>query len=448
MFPFLTMDSVTLSIIDMSEKMGKNGVGEKELEELKKRVADIAITSFGAFNAEPVKIGMKTLLPSSGKKNATVYFTKNKASVENATFLNGTMTRYLDYNDTYLSREALHPSDNIPPLIAMAEAEELSGKEVLNSAAVAYETICALSDVVSIRDRGWDHVTYISISSAAGLAHLLKLDHERFAHTLNLAINNNISLRQTRAGELSMWKGATAANASRNSVFAANLAESGFTGPAPIFEGEMGFFKQVSGPFKLDFKQSRILKTMIKNYPVEYHAMSAAEVASNLRKKMKGKIRKVEVETFTVAHTIIIKDPEKLRPKTRETADHSMPYIIALTLVKGDPTPQSYENDLLMDKEILSVIDKMKFKITDRFDKMYPEFLPVKIKVETDEGVFEEEMDAPKGHNKKPYTWDDLKKKGTRVMSEDSSSSIIEFARSFENRSMKEFMEVLRNVKA
>ena len=442
------MDSVTSSIIDMSEKIGKKGVGEKELEELKKRVADIVITSFGAFNAEPVKIGMKTLLPSSGKRNATVFFTKNKASVENATFLNGTMTRYLDYNDTYLSREALHPSDNIPPLIAMAEAEELSGKEVLNSAAVAYETICALSDVVSIRDRGWDHVTYISISSAAGLAHLQKLDHERFAHTLNLAINNNISLRQTRAGELSMWKGATAANASRNSVFAANLAESGFTGPAPIFEGEMGFFKQVSGSFKLDFKQSRILKTMIKNYPVEYHAMSAAEVASSLRKKIKGNVKSVDVETFRVAYTIIIKDPEKLRPKTRETADHSMPYIIAHTLVHGDPTPNSYSREFLNDRNTLSLVDKMNFTVTERFDSMYPEYLPVKITVKTDSGTYEEELDAPKGHNKKPYTWDDLQKKAERVMDTDSARIVVDFAKTFQKRSMNEFMEVLLNVKA
>ncbi|MCI2412995.1 MAG: MmgE/PrpD family protein [Candidatus Thermoplasmatota archaeon] len=441
------MDKIVSEIWNMAQ--GKSAPsGPSEMDELKKRVADIAFTSYGALKAEPVKIMKKSLLPSSGKKNATIFFTRDRASVEIATMINGTTTRYLDFNDTYLSKEALHPSDNIPPLIAMAESEELDGKKVLDAARVSYETVCALSDAVSIRDRGWDHVTYISISSGAGLAHLLDLSEERFAHTINLALNNNISMRQTRAGELSMWKGATAANACRNSVFAANLAQEGFTGPAPIFEGEMGFIKQVSGNLNMDFSKSRILKTMIKNYPVEYHAMSAAEVASNLRKKMKGKIRKVEVETFTVAHTIIIKDPEKLRPKTRETADHSMPYIIALTLVKGDPTPQSYENDLLMDKEILSVIDKMKFKITDRFDKMYPEFLPVKIKVETDEGVFEEEMDAPKGHNKKPYTWDDLKKKGTRVMSEDSSSSIIEFARSFENRSMKEFMEVLRNVKA
>jgi 2-methylcitrate dehydratase len=442
------MDSTTSSIIDLSDSIRKNGVGEKEKEELKKRMADIAITSYGAFDSIPVKIQRRTFLPSSGKANATIFFTKEKAPVDLATFINGTMTRYLDYNDTYLSKEALHPSDNIPPLIAMAEADGLDGGDIINAAAVSYETVCALSDAVSIRDRGWDHVTYVSISAAAGLAHLRSYDREKFAHTLNLSINNNISLRQTRAGELSMWKGATAANASRNSVFATLLAGNSYTGPAPIFEGEMGFFKQVSGDFKLDFSKSRILKTMIKNYPVEYHAMSAAEVASTLKNKIEGKITKIDVETFKVAHTIIIKDPEKLRPRTRETADHSMPYIIAYTLNYGEPHPESYENNLMSDPKILATIDKMHFHITEKFENMYPEYLPVKIKVETDKGIFEEELDAPKGHNKKPYTWLDLEMKARRMMGEDNAKDLIEFAKGFEKKSVAEYCEVLSNVKA
>jgi len=171
----------------------------------------------------------------------------------------------------------------------------------------------------SIRDRGWDHVTYISISSASGLGTLLSLSKEKFVNALSLAINNNISLRQTRAGELSMWKGCTAANASRNSVFAVLLASKGFTGPSPIFEGEMGFFNQITGKINPDFRENRIVKTMIKRFPVEYHAMSAVEAALQIREEIgREEIREVEVETFSVAHKIIVKDPEKLRPRQRK----------------------------------------------------------------------------------------------------------------------------------
>lgn len=441
------MDKIVTDIWEMSKSNLGRDIGSAEKEELKKRVADIAITSYGAFDATPIQIMRKSLLPSSGSKNSTLFFTDQKASVDIATLINGTTTRYLDYNDTYLSKEALHPSDNIPPLIALGESEGMKGIEVMEASAVAYETVCALSDEISIRDRGWDHVTYISISSASGIGRLLDLDEERFSHTLNLAINNNISLRQTRAGELSMWKGATAANACRNSVFASLLAENGYTGPAPIFEGEMGFFKQVSGKFNLDFSKSRILKTMIKNYPVEYHAMSAAEVASEMRETIKGEIQKVDVETFEVANTIIIKDPEKRRPKTRETADHSMPYIIAYTLTEGDPNPHSYDNELLSNKRILSLIDRMSFKVTEKFNSKYPEYLPVKITIKTNSGTYEKELEAPKGHNKKPYTWDDLKAKAARMMGEEKGKTIIDFAKSFENRDISEYLEVLRNVK-
>jgi len=194
------MDRIVSRIEEFSRKISEEGIPEKNNEELKKRIADIIITSYGARNVEPVKIGIRSLLPSSGNLNSTVFFTGKKASSDVAAFLNGTMTRYLDYNDTYLSKEALHPSDNIPPLIAVAEATEKSCKDVLDAANISYEVVCSLSDQVSIRDRGWDHVTYISISSGAGIAHLMELTGDRYANAINIGLNNNISMRQTRGG--------------------------------------------------------------------------------------------------------------------------------------------------------------------------------------------------------------------------------------------------------
>ena len=440
------MDRIVSRIEEFSRKISQNGIPEKNNEELKKRIADIIITSYGARNVEPVKIEINSLLPSSGNLNSTVFFTGKKASSDVAAFLNGTMTRYLDYNDTYLSKEALHPSDNIPPLIAVAEATEKSCKDVLAAANISYEVVCSLSDQVSIRDRGWDHVTYISISSSAGIAHLMGLTGDRYANAINLGLNNNISMRQTRAGELSMWKGATAANACRNSLFGALLARNGFSGPSPIFEGEMGFFKQVSGTFDITLDNSHVGKTMIKNFPVEYHAMSAAEASLSIRNKIEGNIKSIDVETFTVANTIIIKDPEKLKPKTRETADHSMPYIIAYTLVNGEPNPSSFDDKYLKDSKILSLIEKMRFKVTKEYDKLYPENLPFKISIKTDRGTYEEELIVPKGHYKKPYTWDDVVAKAQRVMSTESAKDLTDFCRSMENRGVDELIEVISSV--
>jgi 2-methylcitrate dehydratase len=355
------------------------------------------------------------------------------------------MTRYLDYNDTYLSKEALHPSDNVPPLLSYGYSSNERGMQVLKALATAYQVVGALADAYSIRDRGWDHVTYISISSAVGLGVLNNFDRPRFINALNLAINNNISLRQTRAGELSMWKGCTAANATRNSVFASMLASEGFTGPSPIFEGEMGFFKQVTGDISIDLEKNRIVRTMIKNFPVEYHAMSAVEAALSIKNQLNGEeIKSVSVETFSVAHKIIVKDPEKLRPKTKETADHSLPYIIAYTLLHGEPGIDSFEPRYLNDSAILRVIDSMRFEVTGEYDSMYPEYLPVKIMVRTKGSEYEKEVTVPKGHFRNPYDWKDLENKGHRLISDpEKVKRIIDTGKKFESVSTRELLETV-----
>ncbi len=442
------MDRIVRKIYDYSRKVMASPLEKQVSEEIKKRIADAIIVAYGAKDAEPVVIERNTLLPSKGRMNSSMFFVKDKASIDVASFINGSMVRYIDYNDTYLSKEALHPSDNIPPVLAVSEALELSGSDAMKGIAVAYQTVCSLADAVSIRDRGWDHVTYISASSAAGIAAVSGLDETKFENTVSLGINNNISMRQTRAGELSMWKGCTAANAGRNSVFSYLIANGGFSGPSNIFDGEMGFFRQVSGNFDLDIEKDRILKTMIKNYPVEYHAMSAAEETIAIRPKINGEIKKIQVETFEVAHKIIIKDPEKLRPKTKETADHSMPYIIAYCLVHGAPTPDAYSARFLNDRKILSLIDLMEFKVTDRYNKMYPESLPFGITITTDSGTVSGEMNAPKGHHKNPYSWDDVYAKGARVMGPDKSKELIDTVRSLEKRSVADLMEATYSVTA
>ncbi len=143
------------------------------------------------------------------------------------------------------------PATTGPPSWPPARLAAADGKAWITAAAVAYEVQCRLCDAASIRARGWDHTTYGSISSTLAAAKLLGLSHEQTVHALGIAGTTGTALRLTRAGELSMWKGCAFAHAARNGVFAALLAAEGLTGPAPLFEGEMGFFQQVSGPFTL-----------------------------------------------------------------------------------------------------------------------------------------------------------------------------------------------------
>src|SRR5207253_2307566 len=248
-----------------------------------------------------------------------------------------------DFNDTYLAQEPAHPSDNIAAVFALGEADHASGRRVIQAIAVAYELQCRLCDAAALRPKGWDHVTYGPFSSALGAAVVLRLSQAATVQAINLAGVANIALRQTRVGDLSMWKACAFSNAARNGVFAARLAQLGMTGPAPIFEGEKGFMRLVSGPLELPHLGGeqgtskgevpfKILDTYIKHYPVEYHAQTAVEAALLVREELltdEGSdaaralkaIRKIEIGSYDVAIEIIGRDPEKWRPRTRETAD-------------------------------------------------------------------------------------------------------------------------------
>ncbi|MCS7116491.1 MAG: MmgE/PrpD family protein, partial [Nitrososphaerales archaeon] len=252
------------------------------IHEAKRRFIDTLGCAIGAFDAEPVKISKKVAERVNSSYSATIFGTSVKTSVDLATFVNGAMIRYLDYNDTYLSRDPGHPSDNLSAVIAVGEAEEATGLDIITAAIVAYEIQCRLCDALAIRVKGWDHVTYGGVSSSLAAAKLMNLSVEEAAHALSLSLIASIAMRQTRCGQISMWKACAFSNAARNAVFACMLAREGMTGPAPIFEGEEGFFRLVSGPVSIDVEgfggrggNFKILETSIKYYPSEYHSQSA-----------------------------------------------------------------------------------------------------------------------------------------------------------------------------
>src|SRR5262249_42679183 len=161
-------------------------------------------------------------------------FGGGRSSAEWATFVNGLLIRYLDYNDTYLSLEPAHPSDNLAPVLAVGDTAGSMGSDLVAAAVLAYEIQCRLCDASSLPKHGVDQVTYGALPSAVDACKLLRLDATQTTHALGIAGVCNVALRQTRAGELSAWKGCAFANAARNGVFAALLAAEGMTGPAPI----------------------------------------------------------------------------------------------------------------------------------------------------------------------------------------------------------------------
>src|SRR5213595_1613646 len=258
------------------------------VHEVKRRVIDSIGCALGAWHEEPCAIARKVASDFSATNGSTIVGTSHKAPPDWAAFATGCCIRYFDYNDTYLSKEPAHPSDNIAAALAVAESVGANGGELITAIALAYEVQCRLCDAASIRARGWDHVTYGAFSTALACARLMKLDPKRTRHAVNIAGVAGAAMRQARVGELSHWKGGAFATAARHGVFSALLARQGMTGPAPIFEGEMGFEKQLGVSLgnvgeKFRGPPAMILKTSIKYWPAEYHSQSAIEAALFLR---------------------------------------------------------------------------------------------------------------------------------------------------------------------
>lgn len=394
----------------------------RTVKEMKARVVDAIGCAIGAYGEGPAKIARKAVGGLSHQGRSTLLGTNSRTSPELATFVNGLMVRYFDFNDTYLSKEPAHPSDNLAPCFAVAESQGSTGKDLLAAAVAAYEVQCRLCDAADIRHRGWDHVNYGLVSTSLATAKLMGLGTRESTHAVNIALNGHIAMRQVRAGELSMWKGASFANAARNGVFAAMLAAEGMTGPAPIFEGEMGFFKQVSGKFEMDIGSFggrrggyRVNDTYVKYWPAEYHAQSAIWAALELRKRLKdvGRVESILVETHEAGYTILGKDREKWAPSTKETADHSLPFIVAMALLKGKVDNSTYSAKNLYDKSNLAFIEKVKVAEDANLTAMYPDRgMPNRITVRVTGG--EEttaQVDVPRGHPRNPMSKEEIEEK-------------------------------------
>lgn len=412
------------------------------VHEVKRRVLDSLGCALGAWNAQPCRIARRIAQSSTVAGGATLWGTNHKTLPDLAAFANGTLIRYLDFNDTYLAKEPAHPSDNIAAVLAVGEAARASGKRVIQAIALAYEVQCRLCDAAALRPRGWDHVTYGPFSSALAAAKVMKLSDAQTLHAVNLAGIANVALRQTRVGDLSMWKACAFSNAARNGVFAAMLAQQGMTGPSPIFEGEKGFMKLVSGPLELPLfggergqapapggslsPPFKILDTYVKHYPVEYHAQTAVEAALALRTEMieaEGgraleRIVEIEIGSYDVAIEIIGRDPEKWQPTTRETADHSFPYCVAVALLNGKVTLHSFSSKQLRDSALHDLMKKVRVVRQPEFVGRYPETMPTRLTVRTVSGKpYTKQVEVPLGHPRNPMSDQELEGKFRRLAS-------------------------------
>jgi len=410
------------------------------IHQAKRLIIDSLGCALGGYASEPARIARELASMVTSTLPATIYGSGQCSSVDAVTFANGVMLRFLDFNDGYTSTgESGHPSDSIAAVLTVAEAKHRSGKDVITATVLAYEVFCRVCDAVDLKPLGFDHVTIGGMASTAAAARLLGLPDDKMAHAFNLGIAPNVALYQTRIGHVSMWKGCAYANASRNAVFAALLAERGMTGPSPIFEGVGGYFKAVThASFGLDAMGGRdhpykIMECSIKRYPLGQYSQTVVQAALEARAKIRpgDDIDEVRIETVTTAVRLMAGDPEKWTPATRETADHSMPYTVAVALIHGGVEEHHFDEKYLRDAAILVLAQRVKVTATEEADKRMPEAMLCKLSIVTQSGaVHTSIVDYHKGHYRNPMSDQEVAGKfrplAARVLSSQRSDELLD----------------------
>ena len=383
------------------------------IHQAKRLIADTLGCALGGCAGEPAQIARRLAETVTSSTPATVIGSARPSSPELACFANGVMMRYLDFNDGYTGNESGHPSDSIAAALTAAEVARRDGRELIAATVIAYEVFCRICDMVDLKPLGFDHVTVGGMASTAAAARLFDLPEKKIAEAFNLGIAPNVALYQTRIGHVSMWKGCAYANASRNAVFAAMLASRGMTGPAPIFEGVGGYFKAVTrAPFSLAALGGRehpfkIIECSIKRYPLGQYSQTVVQAALELRAKVASadEIAEIRIETVTAAVRLMAGDPEKWTPATRETADHSMPYTVAVALIYGGVESHHFDEKYLRDPAILALAQRVKVAVSAEADQHMPEAMRCYFTLVTKAGISHTTMvDYHKGHYKNPMT--------------------------------------------
>jgi len=384
------------------------------VHQTKRLVMDSIGCALGGYRSEPARIARAMASGVSATRSAALLGSGERSSPDLATFANGVMIRFMDFNDGYTSNgESGHPSDSLAAALTVADLMRRNGRDLITATVLAYEVFCRICDFIDLKPLGFDHVTVGGMASTAAAAKLLGLTGDKLRHAFNLGVAPNVALYQTRIGNVSMWKGCAYANASRNAVFATLLAERGMTGPSPVFEGVGGYFKAVTRhSFDLDAMGGnedpfKIMQCLMKRFPLGQYSQTVAEAAIEVRQHIASidDIEEVHVETLQTAIRLMAGDAQKWAPETRETADHSMPYTVAVGLMHGDVGEEYFEDEHLRDVRLRALTRKVKVSEWEEANRRMPEAMLCRVTVTTRHGrKHEASVEYHRGHWRNPMT--------------------------------------------
>ncbi len=390
-----TVDSIQKRIAEYAFNLQYEALSPEAIHAAKVRIIDTLGALVGGLVAEPSRIARNLAAQTLQEDGATVIGTRIKSTVDMAAFVNASTARFVEMTDFYHwpgSAEG-HPSDTIMPVLAAAEHANASGRELITAVVLAYEIYQRISD--QFRNPGFDHTNFACLGSAVAAGKLFGLSLQQLSHCIAMAVAASNTLRQVRTGHLSMFKAVASGQAGRAAVNAALLAQAGMEGPHLPFEGKAGWCDHVANArFSLDVLGGgntafKILDSEIKQRPSVGNTISSILAAEKLAPLNHKDVKQVNVELYKRAWDRVGNGAHVWNPQSRETADHSVPYVVAATLIDGTITLRSFNDAHLHNPDLRSLMTNITVSENPEFTAAYAQTPPrhrTRVTVETSDG--------------------------------------------------------------
>jgi len=414
--------TITARISDWAAKLSYEDLSDAAIREAKRYMLDSVGCALGGFQQHDVKIALEVLEEHGGSGPATVIGTGRRMDPVSASLLNALMVRVMDYNDIYWKQDPSHPSDIIPAAMACGERSGKDGKELIVGIVLGHEFEMRLCEAAfpGIRERGWHHATLTAFVAPIVAARMLDLDAEKMQHAIGISGSRMATLGAVTAGKLTMMKNTVDPLATQSGVLAALLAEKGYSGPEHVIEGKEGLVHCMGPEWKLELLEEglgdafRITECGMKAFPTE--ALTHAPISCVLDLVRENDLTPEEVEKVHIRSLAraadILADPSKYDPRTKETADHSLPYVIAAAVAERQVTPLQFTNEKIMDETIRAQLDKVEVVADPEIEALFPELQRVIVTIHASGGrEFTKQIDYPKGDPRNPLTDEEIEEK-------------------------------------
>jgi 2-methylcitrate dehydratase len=358
-----------------------------------------------------------------GREEATVIGSGFRTNAANAALLNALLIRAIDYNDIYWEQDPSHPSDLIGAVLAAGEANSVSGREALVAIVLAYEfeiRWCRAADP-GIREIGWHHASLTQFVSPLVAGRLYGLNADQMVAALGICGSSHFTLGGVVAGHLTHMKNTADPLAVQAGLLAAQMAKEGIEGPVHVLEGKEGLFEVIDNvrwnqeALVEDLGSCYLLPTCsYKAYPTE--ALTHQPISATLRLMQEADFQAEEVDQVVVETTTrgadILSDPSKYKPESKETADHSLPYVIAIALLKGNVLPESFQDEVIKDERVRDMMDRIKVVADPAIDELFPRIKRARVSIATKDGRSHSvQVDAAKGSPENPMSDEELQAK-------------------------------------